>query len=368
MTDVKFIRLSHSSRETIVTRNSDHPTVLCAGDRFITAAALAEAAVRHIDGARTIKVESNWPDEPFGDVDGVREAAGPVSDLVEAIAECDVVLTHLAPITAEVIKAGSHLALIGSVRGGPVNIDVEAASTHGVPVAYIPGRNLQAVAEYTLGMAIALTRNIGAAGGSMAAGDYDASWFRFEKCGPELGSATIGLVGLGAVGQRVAELLAPFGSRVVAYDPYAQSDRAQALGVTLVEMPELLAQSDIVSLHARVTKDNKAMMNAEAFAAMREGSYLINTARGELVDHDALREALASGHLAGAALDVFDPEPPAADDPLRRPPQVLATPHLGGASREVALHSAERIARAAAQFIADGTLEHCANSDTLKGE
>lgn len=349
-------------------QRSDRPVVLCAGDRFITAKALAEAAARHIDGAQIIEIDSNWPDEPFGDVDGVREAAGPVPELVEAIANCDVVLTHLAPITAEVIAAGSKLALIGSVRGGPVNIDVSAATTHGVPVAYIPGRNLQAVAEYTIGMTIALTRNIGAAVGSMAAGEYDASWFRFEKCGPELGSATIGLVGFGAVGQRVAELLAPFGSRVLAYDPYASSERAAALGVTLVEMPELLAQSQIVSLHARVTADNKRMMNADAFAAMPQGSYLINTARGELVDEDALRAALASGHLAGAALDVFDPEPPASDDPLRKPPQVLATPHLGGASREVALHSAERIAKAAGQFLADGTLEHCANPDTLKGQ
>lgn len=347
-------------------RTSDHPIVVCAGDRFITAKALAEAAVRHIDGAQTIEIDSNWPDEPFGDVDGVREAAGSVPELIEAVAECDVLLTHLAPITADVIAAATKLSLIGSVRGGPVNIDVAAATKHAVPVAYIPGRNLQAVAEYTVGMTIALTRNIGAAVGSMAAGEYDASWFRFEKCGPELGSATIGLVGFGAVGQRVAELLAPFGSRVLAYDPFAKPERAQQFGVTLVEMPELLAQSDIVSLHARVTADNKRMMNAKAFAAMREGSYLINTARGELVDEDALRAALASGHLAGAALDVFDPEPPAADDPLRKPPQVLATPHLGGASREVALHSAERIAKAAAQFLTDGTLEHCANPDTIK--
>lgn len=346
---------------------SDHPTVLCAGDRFITAAALADAAVRHIEGATTIEIDASWPDEPFRDVDGVREAAGAVRELTEAVADCDVVLTHLAPLTADVIKAGHHLALIGSVRGGPVNIDLAAASRHGVPVAYLPGRNLQAVAEYTVGMAIALTRNIGAAVGSMAAGEYDASYFRFEKCGPELGSATIGLVGLGAVGQRVAELLGPFGSRLLAYDPYASHDRARALGVSVVQMQELLEQSDLVSLHARVTDDNKAMMNAEAFASMRKGSYLINTARGELVDHEALRAALASGHLAGAALDVFDPEPPAADDPLRHPPEVLATPHLGGASREVALHSAERIAVAASRFLKDGTLEHCANPDILDG-
>lgn len=341
--------------------------VLCAGDRFITSDVLAAAARRHLGEVQVVHHDSPWPDVPFGNVDGVREAAGRSREIAAAIQGCDLVLTHLAPITAQVLSAAiPSLKLVGSVRGGPVNIDLDAATRCGVPVAYLPGRNLQAVAEYTVGMAIALTRNIGAAAALMDQGAFDASWFRFEKCGPELGSATVGLVGLGAVGQRVAELFAPFGSRLLAYDPFADPERATALGVELVDLAGLLGSSDLVSLHARVTEDNRRMFDESAFAAMRPGSYFINTARGELVDHEALRAALDSGHLAGAALDVFDPEPPAADDPLRRFPQALATPHLGGASREVALRSADRIAEASACYLRGGHLDHCANPDSLR--
>lgn len=347
---------------------TDQLTVLCAGDAFIAAETLGEAARRHLGDIEVRLHQSRWPDEPFGAAAGVKEAAGEVSEIIDAVADCDVVLTHLAPITSDVLDAAGSLRLIGSVRGGPVNVDVEAATSRGIPVAYLPGRNLQAVAEYTVGMVIALTRNIGAAIPAMAAGEYDASWFRFERCGPELGSATVGLVGFGAVGRRVAELLVPFGSMVLAYDPYADDEHASERGVKLVELADLLGRSDIVSLHARVTPENRQMCDEEWFASMRPGSYFINTARGELVDQGALRTALDSGHLAGAALDVFDPEPPEAKDPLRQPPKVLGTPHLGGASREVALRSADRAAQAAAEFFATGAIAHCANPQTLEGK
>lgn len=340
------------------------PRVLCAGDRFISARLLADAASDAF-GADAVLHESAWPDEPFGEVNGVREAAGDPTALAELATDVDAVLTHLAPVTEQVLGAAGKLRVVGVTRGGPVNVDLDAATRHGVPVIYLPGRNLNAVAEYVVGAMISNCRSIAPAAAELADGRWDARWFRYELTGPELGSSTVGLVGLGAVGGRVATLLNAFGATVLAADPYAGPEAARSVGARLVELPELLARSDIVSLHARLTPATHRMFDAEQFAAMRPGARFVNTARGELVDQRALTDALASGHLGGAVLDVFSPEPPDPDDPLLRRANVLATPHLAGASRQVAELSVERVAREVAQFLATGQLTHCANPEAL---
>jgi len=338
--------------------------VLCAGDLFIRAAALAAAARDALgDNTEVALLESRWPDDPFGAVDGVREAAGAPADIAAAAAAAGatVLLTHLAPVTRAVFEAAPGLRVVGVTRGGPVNADLTAATDHGVPVVFLPGRNLGAVAEFTVGVMIALTRNVSAASRDLAAGRWDARWFRNELTGPELRTATVGLVGLGAVGLRVAELLRAFGSAVLACDPYADPARAAATGVRLVDFDELLAASDIVSVHARLTDATRRMFDTAAFEKMKPNARFMNTARGELVDRGALLDALESGHLRGAALDVFDPEPPAPDDPLVARADVIATPHLAGASEQVASESVTRVAREVAQFLRTGQLEHCAN-------
>jgi D-3-phosphoglycerate dehydrogenase len=343
-------------------------TVLCAGDRFITAETLA-AAARYALGADfrdvvTVLHDSDWPDVPFRSVDGVREAAGEVGELVNLVSGADVLLTHLAPVTAAVLQAGTALRLVGSVRGGPVNIDVEAATRAGVPVAYLPGRNLGAVAEFVVAAMITAPRGLMTAAHALRGGRWDAGAFRFERTGTELRASTVGLVGLGAVGTRVAELVGAFGATVLAHDPYAYPARVPA-GVRLVGLDELYTECDVVSVHARLTEETRGMFNAAVFAAMKPGVCFVNTARGELVVEAALAEALASGRVGSAALDVWNPEPPAADSPLLTDPRVMATPHLAGASRQVALESAMKVARAAASFLRDGTLEHCANPEVL---
>lgn len=341
--------------------------VLCAGDRFIGSTLLADAARRHLGDIEVRRLDSAWPDTPFGDVDGVREAIGDPGELADAVRGCTALLTHLAPVTRAVLQAGADtLQVVGSVRGGPVNIDLEAAITVGVPVTHLPGRNLSAVAEFTIGSMIAVTRGIAGSSATLARGEWDASAFRFDRVGPELGTCTVGVVGLGAVGARVAQLLHAFGSTVLAHDPWVDAATAARAHAELVDLDTLLARSDVVTLHSRVTPETTGMIGGPQLARMRAGGYLVNTARGELVDHAALRDALDSGHLAGAALDVFDPEPPDPSDPLRRPP-VVATPHLAGASRDVALTSADRVARAVADVLAGRPVEHCANPAVLDG-
>jgi D-3-phosphoglycerate dehydrogenase len=337
--------------------------VLCAGDLFIRADALAEAASRLGGNVRTSTWESRWPDEPFRSVDGVHEAAGDPAALAEAAADATVLLTHLAPVTAQVIDAAADLRVIGVTRGGPVNVDLPAATARGIPVVYLPGRNLEAVAEYVIGVVIALTRNIAAGARDLSAGRWDAQWYRFERTGPQLRTATVGLVGLGAIGSRVATLLSAFGTTVLAADPYADAAAAEAAGARLVPLAELLASSDVISLHARLTDDTRAMIDADALAHCRPGAYLVNTARGELVDEAALLHALEEGRLRGAALDVFHPEPPAPDHPLLARPDVLPTPHLAGASREVALESIDRVTREVGDFLRGEPIAHCANPD-----
>lgn len=338
--------------------------VLCAGDRFISADELGAAARRNFGpDIDIVTYQTTWPDTPFGPVEGVREASGDPAALAEAAADADVLLTHLAPISSTVLARATRLSVVGVTRGGPVNADLDAATEAGVPVVYLPGRNLGAVAEFTVGAMISLPRNVIPSSRTLADGRWDARWFRSELNGPELRACTVGLVGLGAVGLRVAELLRGFGSTVLAHDPYANADQAASAGVLLVDLPDLLRRSDIVSVHARLTEYTRKLFGAETFGQMKPGAYFVNTARGELVDQDALLAALSSGQLAGAALDVFDPEPPDPDDPLLRRDDVLLTPHLAGASRQVAIESAERVAAEVAEFCRTGRLEHCANPD-----
>jgi D-3-phosphoglycerate dehydrogenase len=336
--------------------------VLCVGDRVFPAASLGDAARAAFgEDTEVVTYESRWPDEPFGEVDGVREASGDVAGIAELAGDVDVLLTHLGPVSRTVLEAAPRLRAVGVTRGGPVNADLDVAASQGVPVVFLPGRNLGAVAEFTVGVMVTLMRNIAPASRTLADGTWDARYFRFDETGPELRACTVGLVGLGAVGLRVAELLTAFGSRVVGHDPFADEETVRDRGIEPMGLDDLLACSDVVSVHARLSDDTRRMFDADAFAAMRPGAFFVNTARGELVDEAALTAALDSGHLGGAALDVFDPEPPGRDNELVRRSNVVATPHLAGSSKQVSLESVQRVAQEVAAFLADGTLEHCAN-------
>ncbi len=353
--------------------------IACVGDRFISSGLLADrlrlalspdqASGADRDEWTIEELSSDWPDTPFRAGAGISEWAGDLDDVRAAVKGASVIVTHLGPVNEAVLTAaGPDLELVAVTRGGPVNVDLAAATSRKVPVAYLPGRNVSAVAEFVVGVMIAGPRNIVASSRRMHNGErWTGELFAFDRCGGELNGTVVGLVGLGEVGSRVAALLRAFGATVLAYEPYPSPGRAAELGVELVDLPDLLARAEIVSLHARLTEETRHLIGAAQLSRMRPGAYLVNTARGEIVDEDALADALDAGRLSGAALDVFYPEPPALASRLRGRANVVLSSHLAGSSRQVALGAAERIAAVVARFLATGRLDHCANPAVFSG-
>lgn len=342
--------------------------IVCAGDDFISPDLFVEALHRELgNGHEYVTDKSDWPHEPQHNSEEVREWVGDETHLKELLKGAHVLITHCAPVTEQMLESAAELQLISCCRGGPVNVNVGVATRHGIPVAYTPGRNGQAVAEFTIGVMIAGMRRVYEGAEELKRGEWAGRLYAYDLTGVQLTGRTIGLVGLGQVGSRVARLLRSFGCRVIGYDPYVDDDVFTELGVEIVDFDTLLERSDIVSLHPRLTQETRAMINRDTLARMRRGAYLVNTSRGPVVDQAALYEALESGQLSGAALDTYEVEPPKPDDPLLRLPQVLPTPHIAGASQEVAHRAARLAAAEVGRFLRGELLLTCANPEVLKG-
>ena len=267
----------------------------------------------------------------------IKEYLGAPSELCEHMAEVEALLVQGAPVTAEVLDASDELRIVGCARGGPVNVDVAAVTDRRLPLVNTPGKNAEAVADQTLAFLIMLARGFPRAQRFLDEGhQLKDNWEGAKFTGSDLRRHTLGLVGFGLIGHKVARRALAFGMRVVAYDPYTEIDPAD--GVEQVAgLDELLARADFVSLHARVTKENVNMFDAATFAKMRPGSYFVNTARETLVDEDALDAALESGQLAGAALDVVRQCPEGTPAPIAASPQCRDdTAHRRRHSRDLA--------------------------------
>jgi D-3-phosphoglycerate dehydrogenase len=262
-------------------------------------------------------------------------------------------VTHLAPVSRAMLERLPDLRFIAVSRGGPVNIDMQAARDHGVLVVNTPGRNASAVAEFTIGAILAETRLIRAGHEALRAGEWRGDLYRADRTGRELGEMTVGVIGYGAIGSRVVKLLKAFGCRLLVADPYVQitvQDRSD--GVEHVALDALLARADVITLHARVTPETTGFIGRDALAQTKHGAIFINTARGPMVDYDALYEALASGQLGGAMLDTFAVEPVPPDWPLLRLPNVTLTPHIAGASVRTVTIAAEQAAEEVRRLLA----------------
>ena len=267
------------------------------------------------------------------------------------------VVRSATKVTAEVLARASRLKVVGRAGAGVDTIDVEAATRAGVLVMNTPGQNANAVAELVFGLMFALTRHIIAGCQSLKAG----RWEKNRLSGTELLGKSLGLVGFGAIGRRVGLMAQGIGMNVLAYDPLLTENQIRAAGAKPLKLDELLTQSDFLSLHLPKTPATSNMIDREALGRMKPGAFLINCARGGLVNEVDLAEALKSGHLAGAALDVFDREPPAPDNPLLALDNFICTPHLGASTAESQVNVAVAVARQMIAFFQNGSLEGAVN-------
>ncbi len=268
----------------------------------------------------------------------------PEDELCKIIGDYDgLVIRSSTQVTAKVLQAATNLKIIGRAGVGVDNVDVPVATERGVIVVNSPGGNTIAAAELTVAMLLALARNIPQAYHSM----LGKAWDRSKYVGNEVYKKTLGVLGLGKIGQEVAKRMQSFGMNVIAYDPFISAQAAEQIGVELVELDDCLKRSDYITLHLPKNKETIGMLGAKRFAAMKDGVRIVNVARGGIIDDAALIEALKSGKCAGAALDVYVAEPPDFSSELFSLPNVVTTPHLGASTEEaqtnVAIDVAEQI-------------------------
>jgi len=341
--------------------------ILAAGDHFVRPHLFTEAINRlEIRPEPTFsELTLPWPHTPFGPVANVDEASGTEDEIIDALEGAEVVVTQMAPFTERVFAAASGLRFVGVCRGGPVNVDLRAATEAGVVVSFAPGRNAQAAAEFAIGLMLTAMRRISTTDAELKRAVWRGDYYTLENVGSELAGSTVGLIGYGAIGSIVARVLVAFGANVVAYDPYANPEAIAADGVSLVDLDTLMASSNVVSLHARLTPETHHMVNADNLALLPRGAVLINSARGGLLDYAPLPQLLESGALGALAVDVYDVEPPTADWPLLSAPNVVLTPHLAGATRQTAERAASIVATDVALYLRGQTPRYVANPEVL---
>ena len=353
--------------------------ILVLGDSYCPSSALRPAfdvlAADHEVAFADLRDEPGWQPSTASDR-AIKEYLGSPGQVIDLLDEHEVLVMQGAPVTNEVFEADANLRLVCVARGGPVNVDVAAATRHGIPVVITPGKNAQAVTELTFALMVMLARRIPAVtryvegGGALARDNYEgAMWF-----GHELQGRTLGLLGFGQVGGRVARLGVAWGMRVLVHDPFVDPRAIEEAGAGPVDFDTLITASDFISLHARATAENRGLIGHEQFGRMKRGVIFVNTARDTLVDEDALYDALRSGQVGGAGLDLI--RPPRSDEPLelgRRhrlfdSPNVVLVAHIGGSTGETLLRGGEMAAAEIARFAAGKPLVNVANRAALEGE
>ncbi len=335
------------------------------GDRFMLSSVF-ETALLEKCGSRELRIRKHdmpWPDEAMehgyavDGMEGLKEYMGTAEEVVALGLGAKIIVTQLAPFSATIMDQLPDLKLIAVSRGGPVNIDMKAARDRGIRVVNTPGRNASAVAEFTIGAILAETRNITKGHDALRRGEYRGDLYRADMAGRELSEMTVGLVGYGEVGRRVVTYLKVFGCRILVSDPYVQLSAEDLRdGVVQCSLDHLLAKADVVSLHTRVTPETTRMMNEDTLRQMKPDATLINTARGPLLDYDALHRVMISGHLRGVMLETFGIEPVPPHWALLQLPNVTLTPHIAGASVKTVTYAANLAAEEVRRYLAGESL------------
>ena len=318
-----------------------------------------------------------------------RQGRFPPDELVDLLDGVEVFIVGFEGVSEDILDAAEDLRILACTRGGPdANIDIEAATERGIPVLYAPGRNAVSVADFTIGLILAVTRNIahshhllhtgthtGEPSADSASGGEreDVTWGiakgspYVELSGPELEGKTVGLVGVGAIGRKVAERAAGFDVELIGHDPYVDAEEMAEYGVEKVDLDTLCERSDVVTVHATVTDETRGLIGADQFEAMSASTFFINTARGAVIDQEALVAQLAAGELAGAALDVYDEEPLPDDHELLAMDNVVTTPHLAGAADEVVDRHSQMVYDGLVALFDDEVPDYIANESVLSG-
>jgi len=274
------------------------------------------------------------------------------------------VIRSATKVTADIIEAAKSLKVIGRAGSGLDNVDKAAASKKGIVVMNTPGGNTITTAEHTIALIFALARLVPQATASMKVG----KWEKKKFMGVELFNKTLGIVGLGNIGNQVAKRAQGLEMTVIAYDPFLSEDRAKALGVEKVELPELFSRADFITIHTPLTPETRNLINSETIQKMKEGVRIINCARGGIVNEKDLYDALKTGKVAGAALDVFEKEPVAPDNPLLGLDNVVCTPHLGAATEEAQENVAIAVAEQIADYLIHGTIRNAVNFPSIPAD
>ncbi len=288
----------------------------------------------------------------------------PADEIAKIIGDFDgLVIRSATKVTEELLQKADRLKVIGRAGTGLDNVDIPAASRKGVVVMNTPGGNTVTTAEHTLSMIMALCRNIPQATSSLKSN----KWEKKKFTGVELFGKTLGIVGLGNIGKHVAQRARGLGMKVIGYDPYMTEEMAHSLGVSLVQLDDIYSQSDIITVHTPLTPDTKHLINAETIAKMKDGVRLVNCARGGIIKEADLLEALKSGKVGGAALDVFENEPP-LDNPLLEIDNVVVTPHLGASTGEAQVNVALMVANQMVEYLKTGVAKNARNIAAVSPE
>jgi D-3-phosphoglycerate dehydrogenase len=286
----------------------------------------------------------------------------PEAELLPLVADVEaLVVRSETKVTRKVIEGAPKLRVVGRAGVGVDNVDVDAATQRGIVVMNTPAGNTISTAELTFSMLMALARKVPQAHASMKAGE----WNRKAFSGVELYSKTLGILGMGKIGSEVARRAIAFGMRVLAYDPYLTLSRANAMQVELLELDDLLPRADFITVHMPMSDETRGMLNAAAFAKMKTGVRVLNCARGGIINEADLCAAIKDGKVAGAALDVYETEPPPKDFPLRDLPQVVMTPHLGASTDEAQENVGIEVAEAITDYLLNGVVRNAVNLPNL---
>jgi D-3-phosphoglycerate dehydrogenase len=281
------------------------------------------------------------------------------------------VLIVEADLVHEEVIEGCGLKMIGVARGDPVNVRIDLATARGIPIFFAPARNAEAVAELTVGFMLSVLRRIHELNHELRSGrlrfDQSGAFLAAYRdyCGFELEGKTVGIVGFGAIGQRVARILGGFGSRLLGYDPYAPPAAFTALGVEQMELDPLLRECDVLTVHCPESPETTGLIHAERVRSLRPGVYVMNLARARILDEDALYEGLAAGRIAGAGLDVLTQEPVQPENRFAKLPNVCLLPHYGGNTRETVLRQSEMMVDAIEDYLAGRRPKHVVNPEVL---